>query len=143
MSEKRRRIFLILFICLMAVQSPALATGQEMVDITGLPGSSERKAILDALRSKVMNMHGLEVVFVVKYLKIRNHWAWIRTLPQSPDGANRYEEVSALMRKRGTIWEVAELACAEEDNSQCIGSPDYFSHLKKRFPGLPAGILPE
>jgi hypothetical protein len=143
MSEKHVRIFLVLIIFLMALSSQALPIGQVNDVLTPPTGSSERKLILDALRSTMRNMHDLDMVFVVTYLKVRNNWAWIDTLPQSPDGKNRYEGVSALLRKRGTTWEVAEIACAEEDNNLCIGRPEYFSLLKKRFPHLPAEILPE
>jgi hypothetical protein len=62
--------------------------------------------------------------------------------PQSDDGKNKYEDVSALIRKRGSKWEVAELACAEEDNDLCLTNPDYFKLLKQRFPNLPKEILP-
>jgi len=143
MSEKRRQVFLVLIILLMAARSPAFAAAPEKAVITAPPGSVERILILDALRNKMQHMHGLEMVFIVKYLKVQDGWAWIHTFPQSPDRENRYEDVSALLRKHGTMWGVAEIACAEEDNNQCIGSPQYFRLLKKRFPRLPAEILPE
>ena len=53
-------------------------------NLTPLPGSPLRKAVLDALRQEVKRIHGLDVVFVVKHLKVKNGWAWAHTLPQSP-----------------------------------------------------------
>jgi len=45
--------------------------------------------------------------------------------------------------KTGATWKVAELACSEEDNEECLGGPDYFTGLKRRFPKMPTLILPE
>jgi hypothetical protein len=110
--------------------------------LTPAPGSAERKAILDALRGELKGMHGLEVVFVVDCLKVKNGWAWIHARPQSPDGMSSYEDVSALFVKRQGGWEVAELPCAEVDNPECIGTLDFFVNLMKRFPEVPPDILP-
>jgi len=134
--------------CLVAIVliiSPAsvILAGEKGAPLTTPPaGSWERKLILDALRSRIKGSHGLEVVFVVEHLKIKDGWAWVHTLPQDRDGSNRYEDVSALLRKHGAIWEVAELACTEVDNDQCLTNPEYFKLLKQRFPGMPTEILP-
>lgn len=111
--------------------------------LTPDPGSSERKAVLEVLRSKVRELHEIDVVFVVRKLNVRNGWAWVETLPQSADGTGRYEEFSALMRKKGGRWCILEIPCSEPDNPDCIDSPGYFLKMKKRFPGLPHEILPE
>ena len=110
--------------------------------ITPAPGTPLRKAILDALRQNVQSWSKLEVVFVVDDLKVKSDWAWVHTRPQSKDGQSRYEDILALMQRRDGVWMVAELVCTEEDNPECIGSPDYFSKLKERFPGVPEDILP-
>jgi hypothetical protein len=109
---------------------------------TPQPGSAERKAILDALRMWVKQQHQIEVVFVVKHLKVKNGYAWVHTLPQSKDGSSRYEDISALLQKDQGRWEVAEIPCAEVDNPDCIGDPGYFGGLKRRFPEMPEDILP-
>jgi hypothetical protein len=109
---------------------------------TPQPGSAERKAILDALRMWVEQQHHLDVVFVVRHLKVKNGYAWVHTLPQSKDGSSRYEDISALLEKGQGRWEVAEVPCAEEDNPDCIGDPGYFDGLKQRFPEMPEDILP-
>ncbi len=111
--------------------------------LTPLPGTPTRKAILDALRKEIKHLGGLKVLFVVKYFKVKEGWAWVHTLPQSPNGKNNYEDVSALLHLKGTTWKVVELACTEEENPQCLSNPEYFSELKKRFPKVPEEILPK
>jgi hypothetical protein len=88
-------------------------------------------------------LHGMDLVFVVEYLKVQNGWAWIVTLPQSPDGTNRYEGVSALLRLVDGVWKVADLPCTEEDDPECLGGADYYQQLLIRYPGIPREILPE
>jgi len=119
--------------------------GQSSTDtsLIVLPGSPLRRAILDVLRQEIMHLQWLKVVFVVKSLKVKDGWAWVHTLPQSPDGKNHYEDISALLHIKNGTWEVAELACTEEENPKCLSSPEYFSELKKRFPKMPVEILSE
>ena len=106
-------------------------------------GSLVRKNILDTLRSEIIRTQGIKVVFVVKHLKVAENWAWIHALPQSPDGINHYEDISALLHFQHGKWKIAELPCTEPENPECIDSPNYFIELKKRFPHLPDQILPE
>lgn len=105
-------------------------------------GSAERKAILDALRDETRQLHQSNVIFVVNYLKVQNGWAWVQTSPQSPNGSNRYEDVSALLRKRKNVWTVVEVACTEEGNADCIGDGGYYKKVMTRFPLAPRGIFP-
>lgn len=58
--------------------------------------STDRKAILDVVRHEIKQLHDLQVVFVVRQLKIANNWAWLHALPQFRDGKNRHEDVVAL-----------------------------------------------
>lgn len=104
--------------------------------------SAERKAILDAVRHEIKRLHGLQVVFVARQLKIANSWAWFHALPQSRDGKNRYEDVVALLRKNDGRWEIMELLCTEEDNQDCLGDPDFINRLQQRIKGIPPEILP-
>ncbi|MFC1884282.1 hypothetical protein ACFL2O_05900 [Thermodesulfobacteriota bacterium] len=105
-------------------------------------GSAERKAILDVLRGWVKQHHYMDVIFVVRHLKIKDGYAWVTAMPRSEDGASMYEDISALLKKNKDHWEIAEIPCAEEDNPDCIGAPNYFDSLKQRFPGMPEDILP-
>ena len=112
-------------------------------NLTPLPGTPLRKVVLDALRHEVKRIHGLDVVFVVKHLKVKDGWAWVHTLPQSPDASNRYEDVSALLRLQDGAWAVVEIPCGEVENPDCLNGPEYFSGLQGRFPSVPTAIFPK
>ncbi len=143
MTKKVLLILVAAVLLLPALQSAAAAAEPRGQAITPPPGSAERKLIIDALRVEIEKLHRINAVFVVKHLKVLDGWAWIETHPKSVDGTNQYEDVSALLRKGGSKWKVAEIACAEEDNEECLTSPGYFKRLKKRFPGVPTVIFPE
>ncbi len=104
------------------------------------PGSPERQAILDALRFMMHELHGMELIFVVRHLKVKGNWAWLEVEPRSPDGRSRFEGVCALLKYGPGHWEVAELASTEEDSP--LWRPGYARSLKARFPGLPLEIFP-
>lgn len=124
-----------------AQQEPAPTKGGQAG--TPPPGSAERKAVADALRREVKALHGLEVKFVITFLKVKNGWAWIETRPQSFDGKSRYEDIAALLAKVDGVWRVYELACTEPDNPDCLGEPGYFMRLRHRFPKAPRQIFPD
>lgn len=112
-------------------------------DLTVPAGTLLRKAILNALRQEMKHLHNLDMLFVVKHLKVKEGWAWVHALPQSPNGKEHYEDLSVLLHLKEGTWRVIELACTEEDNPQCLSNPAYFSELKKRFPKVPKEILPQ
>jgi hypothetical protein len=105
-------------------------------------GSSERKAIVNTLRQEVKALHGLDVRFVITHLKVKDSWAWIQTRPQSTGGKNRYEDIAALLHKSNGAWRIREIPCTEPDNPDCLGDPDYFKRLQRRFPEAPGEIFP-
>ena len=112
---------------------------------TPLPGTSERKAILNAMRKVVKRMSGLDVVFVVPYLKVDQGWAWIHTIPQSRDGRSHYEDVSALLHKRKGYWKKADIAASCEPGAE--ETPDcsektFIKRLKDKYPSAPLTIFP-
>jgi len=146
-SNRLNRFFLLLLlmVSLLAVVTPMESSGfsgEVQRVYTPPPGSVERKAILDAMRNKVKELHELDVVFVVMEMKLSGGWAWVHTMPRSKDGSSRYEDFSVLLHKEAGRWTVVEIPCTEPDNSECIDTPDYFRKLRHRFPGLPASILP-
>lgn len=104
---------------------------------------SERKAILDAVRQEIKRLHGLEMVFVVRHLEVRNGWAWFHALPQSRDGKSHYDDIAALLHKNEGRWQIMEMPCTEEDNPDCLGDPEFFSQLRRRFKDIPPAILPD
>jgi hypothetical protein len=99
-------------------------------------GSAERKAILDAMRA-LGDIH--DRVFLLRYLKVQNGWAWMRGDPQSPDGKNHYESESALFRKEGAAWKVLDQPCAEAD---CDDKKE-MARIRAAYPKAPAGIFPQ
>ncbi|WP_292655011.1 hypothetical protein [Nitratifractor sp.] len=95
------------------------------------PGTMERRAILDDLRYWVRTHLGLKVRFVVRHLKVKSGWAWVVTEPQSPDGTQRYEPLSALLKKGKNCWAVVavpsgECAAADDPERACRQSEHEF-----------------
>jgi len=111
--------------------------------LTPPPEDPLRKQILDALRNEVKRIHGLDVVFVVRYLKVKDGWAWVHTLPQSRDGTNRYEDLSALLRFKDGAWEVLEIPCGEVENPECPSGQELFKELRERYPAVAVDIFPD
>lgn len=112
---------------------------------TPLPGSWERRAILDALRAELTHLTGPDLVFVVEHLAVRAGWAWVQASPQSRDGANRYEDVSALLRKQGCRWTVQHLGpCCEtcDQDPGCTDGTVEFEWILERYPSVPPEIFP-
>lgn len=86
------------------------------------PGTAERKAIADALRVPVEKQLKKSVVFKIDHLKVQDGWAFLRGVPQRPDGKpmdysdtpyRRQKElgmfddqISALLRRQGDGWAV-------------------------------------
>lgn len=130
--------------------SPA-SPGKPTVDDRGLiqqqdgrnsppSGDPERKAILDALRKHRPNS---DDVFVVRYLKVDNGWAWIHVVPQSRDGSSQYEDESWLLQKLNGQWILVESRSGEcGDDPDCSDDKIYFRKLKSRFPSVPVNIFP-
>ena len=112
-------------------------------DLTPLPGNPLRKQVLDALRDELKRISGLDVVFVIKHLRVKDGWAWVHTLPQSPDGSNQYEDISALLRFRNASWKVVEIPCTEEGNQDCLNGPGFFKKLKAGYPTVDDEIFPD
>lgn len=96
---------------------------------TPASGNAERIAILDALRAAVKDLHDLDVKFVVIDLKVHRDWAFVHTLPQSADGTNKYEDVSALMKRQNGIWRVVDMSAENVET------------LEKMHPSAPQAIF--
>ncbi len=104
-------------------------------------GTAERTAIMDALRAEVKKYHNIDVLFVVRTLKLKDGWAWTITAPTSKDGANHYEDIVALLHEENGTWSVAELVCMEVETPGCIDDPNFLNGLQERFPGVPKEIV--
>ncbi len=143
-------LFCILLTCLFSV--PAYSTTptddkKAVVSQTHTPakGSAERKEILDALRVVIRKMSGLEVVFVVPYLKVNRNWAWVEAEPQSADGKQHYETLSGLLNRKNGRWIYVEgppeFAVCEED-PDCIDTARYFKKMSRKYPAAAPDIFP-
>ncbi len=112
---------------------------------TPAPGSKERMAITNALRVVVKNMSGLDVVFVVRHLKVHDNWAWVEADPRSADGTQHYEPMNGLLNLKKGRWVYLEgrpeWAICEED-PDCVDPARYFKKLEAKYPGLAPGIFP-
>ncbi len=89
-------------------------------------GSSERKAIMDALRVPVERDLKQKIVFVTDSFKVQGNWTFVSGTPQTPDGGRPdyrktvYREAVdagafdnnffALLRKSGGKWRVVTKA---------------------------------
>lgn len=123
-------------------QSPTMNASETAY--TPPSGSPLRKAILDSLRREVLQTYGLQVVFVVDSLLVKDGWAWLDTRPQSQDGTSNYEDISALLHKDNGSWKVIEIPCTEVENPDCLDDEHYVEHLQQRFPSAPLPfILPQ
>ena len=113
---------------------------------TPAKGSTERKEILDALRVVIRKMSGLEVVFVVPYLKVNQNWAWVEAEPQSADGKQHYETLTGLLNRKNGRWIYVEgppeFAVCEED-PDCIDTARYFKKLSRKYPATAPDIFPK
>ena len=101
---------------------------------TPSPGSTERQALMDAIRRKVGKVSGKYVVFVVQHLKVSRGWAWTIVKPQSPGGKTSYDEIAALLHKHGGQWTVVHIL----DGDELTTDPDALRH---KYPYAPPGIF--
>lgn len=112
-------------------------------------GNPERKAILDGLRGWVKKTHNIEATFVVKSIKVKDAWAWVVVNPQSKDGKNRYEPISAALRRGGSGAWTVQLAdprvewMVADNLSEAAARGKLLKMLSRSYPDLPVGIVPD
>lgn len=102
-------------------------------------GSTERQAILDAVRDHI----GWEHLFIVHKLKVKDNYAYGMLEQYNPDRPeDRYESFVTLLRKIGDNWECLEaiggsdLVAIEEDTGLTIEE-----WLQDRYPDAPSEIF--
>jgi hypothetical protein len=94
-------------------------------------GSPVRTAILDAVRVPVQRDLKQKVQFKVDLLKVHGNWAFMKGLPQRPDGKQidysktKYAEavsegafgysVCALLKKKGDRWSIVKYVLGASD----------------------------
>lgn len=132
---------LLAFILVFPFQAEVAASSPEVIQPA--PGNPLRKAVLDGLRRDIFEKHQLQVVFVVNNLRVLDNWAWVATRPQSPDGNNKYEDVTALLNKQKGQWEVISYPFATDGSQDEL---DWFALVKqcrKNNPQVPAALFPD
>jgi hypothetical protein len=124
-----------------STEVPAGAT--EVKDELHTPekGSTERQAIMDALRGNQ------DVIFQVNYLKVHNGWTWADVTPLDKSGRATAEGGANLLHFENARWKVMNLSKVPEDPDDPMGpedpSPTYINHVMKTFPGVPRDIFPK
>lgn len=149
MHFKNRIIFPLLFSALAFIAGPlafAGTTAEKTPTHTPAKGSAERKEVMEALRVMVRKMSDLEVIFVVRHLKVNNDWAWVEAEPQSADGSQHYETVAGLIHRKNGHWVYVEgppeFAICEPD-PDCVDTARYFKKLARKYPAASAEIFPK
>ena len=135
-----KKTLLALLVCLPLFWGVGAARASQGAAFTPPPGSPVRKAILAPLRAFLKDNLQVEAVFVVRWLKVKDGWAWVETDPQSKDGREKYEPFLALVKKKQKCWTIVEIPPLEED-SPPVGDA-YFERLLKAHPGLPREVFP-
>lgn len=104
-------------------------------------GSTERQAIMDALRGNE------DIKFQVHHLKVHNGWCWVDTTPLDKTGHPTAEGGPNLLHFENGKWKVMDLAKVPEDPDDPLGaedaSPTYVRNVMKTFPGVPKDIFPK
>jgi len=116
------------------------ASGQKAAHIPPA-GSTERQAILDALRTDQ------NVKFKVHYIKVHSGWCWVDTTPLDKQGKATAEGGPNLLHLEDGKWQVKDLATVPEDPKDPLGaedaSPGFVRNVMKTFPGVPRDIFPK
>ncbi|MBP9663816.1 MAG: hypothetical protein KBD94_04295 [Pyrinomonadaceae bacterium] len=120
-----RSIHLAIFTALIATAAAAQSV------YTPAKGSSERKAILAALRIPIERELKQPIVFVAEHFNVSGKWAFVGGDPQSPEGGRPnyrgtpYQEAIdadmfdnnffAIVKKTGTKWKVVhyDIGCTD------------------------------
>ena len=106
-------------------------------------GSSERKAIMDALRIPIQKEAKEKVVFYDVYLKVDTDWAYVWAMSRNSKGGYLKKYGSAgfdpgtygLVRKNGKSWKVLYWGIASD------ASP--LEEMRKMYPKAPKSIFPK
>ena len=132
-------------------QPPSSSSQSAQTDIQPTPtqdevhtpemGSSERQAIMDALRGNE------DVRFQVHHLKVHNGWCWVDTTPLDKNGHATAEGGPNLLHYENGKWKVMDLSKVPDDPDDPLGpedaSPTYVRNVMKTFPGVPKDIFPK
>jgi hypothetical protein len=120
---------------------------------TPAKGTSERQALMDALREAFDNPrsgyyrpHRGSIVFVVNKLNVHNGWAWTYAEPRSSDAGDSFGENSGfLLHQEGEQWKVMKLPPMVEDQND-PENLDYptrkdVERIRKVYPSIATDIF--
>ena len=139
-GSRLKKAILAVLVCLALFCGVESVRASQKAAVTPPPGSPVRKAILAPLRAFLKENLQVEAVFVVRWLKVKDGWAWVETDPQSKDGREKYEPFLALVKKKQECWTIVEIPPLEEDSPPVDDA--YFKRLLKAHPGLPRDVFP-
>lgn len=118
------------------------------------PGSSERRVIIDVMRSGYYrdaasarrNANG--ILLYVRYMKVQGDWALVCVDPVKSGkivGESNWE----LLRRKGAQWRsvdyfaaIAPLASPEDPLDNLDMTPSTIRKIRQKFPDVPKGIFP-
>jgi hypothetical protein len=122
-------------------QSP---TGDQLR--TPAKGSTELKAILEAVRNEYSQGADHPADFQVNYVKAHNGWAWINVTPLDANGKQVADPAPLLFYYDNGKWMAKDLNDVPTDAEGHEGphdpSPKFIKALQLKFPGVPADIIP-
>ena len=114
---------------------------------TPAKSSPERQAILDAVREEYKEGADHPAQFKVNYLKVHKGWAWIDVTPLGADGKPVADPAPLLFYNDQGKWTAKDLNDVGIEGDEHEGphdpSPKYIKALLKKYPGVPADIIPK
>lgn len=148
MKPLKSLIFILLGTALLAFSFTSALAGPQADDQLRTPaeGTAERKAILAAVTDLYKEGEDHPAKFKVNYLKVHNGWAWIDVTPLSARGTPVGEPAPLLFHNDKGKWTSQELNDVGMEGEGHEGPHDpsakYLEALQKKYPGIPADILP-
>jgi hypothetical protein len=141
--------FAAVFCLAAALTQPALggAKGGAVDELhTPAKGTPERQAIMDAVRDDYKKNNGVQVTFLVNYLKIHNGWCWTDLTPLGPDSKPVAEGGTLLLHYEQDRWNIIDLSKVADDPDDPMASqdasPGFIRNLRKIYPDVPTDIFP-
>jgi hypothetical protein len=113
---------------------------------TPAKGTPERQAIMDAVREDYKKNNGVQVTFLVNYLKIHNGWCWTDLTPLGADSKPVAEGGTMLLHYEQDRWNLIDLSKVADDPDDPMASqdasPGFIRNLRKIYPDVPTDIFP-
>lgn len=132
------KVKMLYYMSLVAILLCVSVTAKADTVHTPKTGSTERKAILDALRKPVQKRVGQKVIFVVNHLRVKDGWAFFAGSARKANNKDIGEkylwgETSALLRRSGKSWTVLHWGFATDTS--------IMEECKSKYPRAPRAIF--